>query len=450
MTRLRVIPADQVERARGSAVDPEALTSAASIVADVRDRGLPALREHAERLGDIQPGERLIVEQHELDQALAALDPADRAAIEQMASNVERFARAQRDCLTDLDTEVPAHSSAARAGHWVAPVDRAGCYAPAGRFPLPSSLVMTAVTAKAAGVPEVYVASPKPSPVMLATAAIVGVTGFIAAGGAQAIAALAYGADDIPPTDAVVGPGNKWVTAAKQLIAGHVAIDSLAGPSELIVLADDSADDGSHARLIAADLLAQAEHDTDAVPILVTTSKPLIERIEAELERQLETLPTRATAEAALRNGYTALARDLDEAIRAVHEIAPEHLEVMTADARSVAKRINHYGAVFIGPRSAEVLGDYGLGPNHVLPTGGTARSFAGLSVLTFLRARTWLEVSDPNPAIYTQAAHLARLEHLEAHARAAEARTEAHCNPGCGAGLQACSPEPRSGAIRE
>jgi phosphoribosyl-ATP pyrophosphohydrolase/phosphoribosyl-AMP cyclohydrolase/histidinol dehydrogenase len=219
----------------------------------------------------------------------------------------------------------------------------------------------------------------------------------------------------------VVGPGNRWVTAAKKLIAGDVGIDMLAGPSELVVLADGSADPAT----VAADLLAQAEHDPDALPVLVTPSESLVISVEEELDRQLEDLPTRDVATAALEHGYAVIARDLDSCVRACDALAPEHLQVLTADAHAVADRLDHWGGLFIGAASAEVFGDYGAGPNHTLPTGGVARFKGGLSVYDFLRVRTWLKLEDGEAAdrMAADAAALARLEGLEAHARAAERR---------------------------
>ncbi|HUT78662.1 MAG TPA: histidinol dehydrogenase, partial [Polyangia bacterium] len=303
-----------------------------------------------------------------------------------------------------------------------APVERAGCYAPGGRFPLPSSVLMTAVTARAAGVREVWVASPRPAPATLAAAAVAGVDGLLRVGGAQAVAALAFGAGPAPSCDVIVGPGNRFVTAAKQLVAGRVGIDLLAGPSELVVLADGTADPA----VVAADLLAQAEHDPDAAPVLISTSGPLIDAVEREIASQLESLPTRDTAERAVRgNGFAVLAADLDEGITLCDRIAPEHLEVLCAKASSVAARAVHFGGLFIGAGAAEVLGDYGAGPNHTLPTGGTARFTGGLSVHHFLRVRTWLRVDDPAAArgLVDDAVALARIEGLEAHARSAARR---------------------------
>jgi phosphoribosyl-ATP pyrophosphohydrolase/phosphoribosyl-AMP cyclohydrolase/histidinol dehydrogenase len=255
----------------------------------------------------------------------------------------------------------------------------------------------------------------------LAAAAIAGADGVLAAGGAQAIAALAYGAGPIAPRDVIVGPGNRYVAAAKRLVAGAVAIDMLAGPSELVVFADSSADPAT----VAADLLAQAEHDPHAVPVLVTTDATLVERVERELARCLGDLPTARVARAALAHGGAIVVSSVDDGVAACDALAPEHLHLELRDADAVAPRLAHYGALFIGAGSAEVLGDYGAGPNHVLPTGGTARFSGGLSVYTFLRVRTWLHIADPVAArpIVEDAIWLGRAEGLEAHARAAERR---------------------------
>ncbi len=219
----------------------------------------------------------------------------------------------------------------------------------------------------------------------------------------------------------MVGPGNRWVTAAKKVVAGDVGIDMLAGPSELVILADTTADPG----VVAADLLAQAEHDPEALPVLVTTDPALADAVDTELARQLAELPTRDIAGAALGNGFAVIADSLAEALAVCDRIAPEHLQILTHDAEEVARRAKHYGGLFIGAGSAEVFGDYGIGPNHTLPTGGVARFKGGLSVFDFLRIRTWLRMKDgPDAAAAAQdAAALARLEGLEAHARAAECR---------------------------
>jgi len=393
------------------------MREAARIVEDVRTRGEAALREHALRLGDLGPGDPLVYDRPALAAARDRFDPDDRAVLERAAESIRRFAAAQRECLRDARVAIPG----GHAGHTVAPVERAGCYAPGGRFPLPSSVLMTVVTARAAGVSSVWVASPRPAPATLAAAAIAGADALLAVGGAQAIATFAFGAGTVPRCDLIAGPGNRWVTAAKRIVAGEVGVDMVAGPSELVVLADETAD----AETVAADLLAQAEHDPDAMPILVTTDARLADAVEATLAARLETLATAATASAAVANGGVVLVPSLEAGVDVCNRLAPEHLQVMTHDARSVSRRLKHYGALFVGAGAAEVLGDYGAGPNHVLPTGGAARFTGGLSVFTFRRVRTWMEIDEPSAAepLARDARALARMEGLAGHAAAAERR---------------------------
>jgi len=383
----------------------------------VRERGDAALREYAERLDGMRREQPLIYRRSELDAARERLPSEHRELLERTADRIRRFAEAQRNCLTDLTFAIPGGT----AGHTVLAVEAAGCYAPGGRYPLPSSVLMTVVAARAAGVERVWAASPRPDEIVLAAAAIAGADALLAAGGAHAIAALAYGTETVPACDAVVGPGNRWVTAAKRWVAGDVRIDMLAGPSELLVLADESA----HPAWVAADLLAQAEHDADARVMLVATTDELVERINQELARQIEELATADTARAALAHSFALLARDTDEAIELCDHLAPEHVALHLADATGVAARLRHYGCVFIGASSAEVYGDYGAGPNHTLPTGGTARYASGLSVFDFLRRPTWLRIDDPGATaeLAHDAAALARLERLEGHARSVTIR---------------------------
>jgi phosphoribosyl-ATP pyrophosphohydrolase/phosphoribosyl-AMP cyclohydrolase/histidinol dehydrogenase len=280
---------------------------------------------------------------------------------------------------------------------------------------------MTGITARAAGCAWVVVASPGANPVTLAAAHIAGADEFLCVGGAHAIAAMGYGYAGFERCDVIVGPGNAWVTAAKQLVSGVVGIDMLAGPSELLVLADESAS----VETLAADLLAQAEHDTDAIPMLVTTCAVHAQSIQTELARQLESLPTAETARVALGNGFVIVCDDLDQAIAITDRLAPEHLEIITKDAAKVASRIRNAGAVFIGAGTAEVLGDYGIGPNHTLPTGGTARFQAGLSVMHFLRLRTWIRIDDTNACehVLDDTMRIARMEGLIGHERSARQR---------------------------
>lgn len=342
--------------------------------------------------------------------------------LQRVAGRIRAFAQAQVDSLKPMEMAVPG----GRAGHTIAPVAAAGCYAPGGRYPLPSSVLMTAITARVAGVKAVYVASPRPHPITLGAAHVAGADGLLAIGGAQAIAAMAYGIGGLPPADVIAGPGNRWVTAAKAFVAssGVCAIDMLAGPSECLVLADETADPA----VVAADLLAQAEHDTDALPVLVTTHEPLAQAVDEELQKQLAQLPTAPVAAAAAAKGLAVVAGSLEEAIAVSDRIAPEHLEVMTADAEGVGQRLSNYGALFVGTAAAEVFGDYGAGPNHVLPTSGTARFTGGLSVFTFLRVRTHIVASTgADPAglqqLVQDSAALAELEGLIGHQRSALAR---------------------------
>lgn len=271
---------------------------------------------------------------------------------------------------------------------------------------------MTVVPARVAGVRETWVASPRPAQVTLAAAHVAGADGFLAAGGAQAVAALAFGTLT-PACDLIVGPGNKWVTAAKKYLYGEVGIDGLAGPSEILVIADESADPV----LVAADLLAQAEHDTEAVPWLVSTSSDLVAAVDVELGRQLEDLPTASVASRALDNGFACVVGGLSEAAALSDRLGPEHLALHVAEPESL--QLNSYGSLFAGEGAAETFADYGAGPNHVLPTGGAARFQSGLSVFTYLKTPTWLQLDDPTPLV-EETSLLARLEGLEAHARAA------------------------------
>jgi phosphoribosyl-ATP pyrophosphohydrolase/phosphoribosyl-AMP cyclohydrolase/histidinol dehydrogenase len=415
MSLLRRLALDEIPTERRPAVPEEVVAQAAVIVKDVRDGGESGLREWAERLGDIEPGGLLFLSREEVERRAASLDSPSRAVIQRAAVRIREFAEQQRACLIDLDCAVEG----GRAGHRVVPVQAAGCYAPGGRYPLPSSALMTAVTARAAGVERVWLATPKPTAATLAAAAEAGVDGVLCAGGAQAVAALAYGAGPLKPVDVVAGPGNHWVTAAKKLVAGDVAIDMLAGPSELVVVADEWADPA----WVAADLLAQAEHDTEARPILVALSDKVVSEVERELARQLETLPTAKVAREALRQGFAVVVESLEEAGQASDRVAPEHLQLSVRDPDVALAWFRHFGAVFVGEQSAEVFGDYGAGPNHTLPTGGTARYTAGLSVMTFLRAQTWLSLESISRLVADTAA-FARLEGLEAHARAAEIRS--------------------------
>jgi histidinol dehydrogenase len=416
--KLKIVSPSDVKGMVFDPVDPTARVQAAAILKEVKDDGLAGLTAVALRLGDIKSADdKLFYDKTDLAAAFEALDESARNVLIRAAARIKAFAEAQRSALKEVTIDIPG----GQAGHHVAPVAVAGCYAPGGRYPLPSSVLMTAVTARAAGVPVVWVASPRPAPATLAAAHVAGADGLMVVGGAQAIAAFAYGVGPIPACDVIVGPGNKWVTAAKSLVSGICAIDMLAGPSEVLVIADGTCDPDT----VAADLLAQAEHDTEARPILVCTEASIAHSVNDCMQRRMSVLTTAETARFAVEKGFACVCPDIETAIKVSDIVGPEHLEIITADSVGVSQKCQSYGAVFIGAISAEVLGDYGAGPNHVLPTSGTARYTGGLSVFTFLRIRTWMNITNSDEAqdLIKDCVQLARIEGLEGHAQAAECR---------------------------
>mmetsp|Transcript_27523 Transcript_27523/g.40644 ORF Transcript_27523/g.40644 Transcript_27523/m.40644 type:complete len:507 (+) Transcript_27523:151-1671(+) len=441
---LTPITADQVKLEIKDPVDPTALIQAKAIVKELTsdDSGdgdgkyaggginPSALMMVAKKLGDIPKEDSYnsyIVTKGECKAAFEKLNETERKSLENIYARVKTFADAQRKSVTDMEIDIPG----GKAGHTVSPCSAAGCYAPGGRYPLPSSVIMTAVTAKAAGCSTVVLASPHPAPITLAAAYIAGADLFLRVGGAQAIATMAYGIEKdndhgpaIPRCDTIVGPGNKWVTAAKSIVQGYCGIDMLAGPSEVLVICDDTA----NAEVVAADLIAQAEHDVVARAILLTDSQTTLEAIEVAVGDQLACLPepNKSTATEAFKLSFAVLCKDIPECITISDDIAPEHLEIQTRDAMEVGKKCSNYGGLFVGEHAAEVLGDYGAGPNHTLPTGGTGRYTGGLSVFNFLRIRTWMRIDDQKASqeMVDDSIIMARLEGLEGHARAAEARS--------------------------
>jgi histidinol dehydrogenase len=338
---------------------------------------------------------------------------------------VRRYHEKQREGLLGFEYE----ENGIRLGSRSQPVERAGVYVPGGKARYPSSVLMAAIPAAVAGVKEIIVACPDTCPEVRAACHLAGVHALLDAGGAQAIAALAYGTESVPRVDKIVGPGNIYVAAAKRLVFGEVSIDSIAGPSEILVVADDTA----NAAVVAADLLSQAEHDEAAYPLLVTTSAALVEDVRAELGRQLVTQPRRVIAEPSRRNTGVALVVSSVARLTAIaNALAAEHVAVQTRDARSVAAAIRAAGAIFIGSSTPEAAGDYVAGPSHVLPTGGAARHASPLGVYDFISRTSIIEYTEQ--ALAGQAAAIAafaRTEGLEAHARAVEVRSEVRSGAG-------------------
>jgi len=417
MTLLRTATPDEVRAKAACAVDRSTLLDAQTMLDAIERDGDPAVLEFARRFDSLQPGEPVLWSSEELCHARSRLADDQRRLLERIAERIRVFAQGQRRALADLELPIPGGA----AGHRFTPVRAAGCYAPGGRYPLPSSVLMTVIPARVAGVHSVIVASPRPGRLTLAAAAIAGADAVLSLGGVQAIGAMAFGRLGAPVCDVIVGPGNRWVTAAKQCVSSRVGIDMLAGPSELVVFADDSASP----EVVASDLIAQAEHDPDASVSLVTTSPALHPEVEFSLARRLERLPTSNVARSALANGVVCIVRSDDEGVEVCNRLAPEHLEIIHRRAIDLAPRLDRCGAIFIGSGAAEVIGDYGAGPNHTLPTGGTSGHRAGLSVLNFLKATTWIRIDDAAGArpLYLDAAACARLESLEGHARSAESR---------------------------
>jgi sulfopropanediol 3-dehydrogenase len=392
------------------------------ILDDVRDRGDDALRDWSEQFDKGAPPQ-WTVPQQVLESAWNSLPQPDRDALDHAIRNIRAFAEAQKLTLQAMEMEI---EPGVVIGQRVVPIERVACYVPGGRYPLPSTVLMTVIPALAAGVQHVVVLTPPqqnswPDKHILAAAYRAGATAVHPVGGVQAIGAAAYGTASIAAVDMIVGPGNAWVTEAKRQVYGIVGIDALAGPSEVMVLCDASA----HLQTVAADLLAQAEHDPDAEAIAVTDDRAFAEQLAAEVDRQLALLPTREIAgQAILHHGRIIVVADRAAMVALANERAPEHLEIVTSDAAELAKQCTSFGGLFIGHDAAEVLGDYCAGPSHVLPTGRAGRYTGGLSALTFLKVLSTQQAqTGAAKALAQTAAHLARLEGLEAHARAAELR---------------------------
>ncbi len=405
-----------------SAQDEGVERATTEILAAVRTRGDAALLELTARFDRWTPASAaaLVVPLEEAHAALRALPAAEREALEFAAARIRVFHERQRQESWRVDG-----GDGTVLGQLVTPLDRAGLYVPGGKAAYPSSVLMSAVAAKVAGVRELVMVTPTPegllSGAVLAAAALAGVDRIVRVGGAQAIAALAFGTATVPAVDKIVGPGNAYVAAAKRRVFGRVGIDMVAGPSEVLVIADASA----HADWVAMDLFSQAEHDEIAQAILISPDAGLIERVAESMRRQLATLPRHRIIEASLAaRGALIHVRDLDEACELANRIAPEHLELAVADPERLLAKIRHAGAIFLGHHASESLGDYCAGPNHVLPTSRTARFSSPLGVYDFQKRSSVIGVS-PAAALSLGkvAATLARAEGLEAHARSAEWR---------------------------
>jgi histidinol dehydrogenase len=382
------------------------------ILEAIRRDGDDALVSYARELDGLG-NQSLRVKREDLEKAAAAMSTDVKKAVQAAVANIRQFAEAQ------LPKERFEEFSPGRKLGWIVrPLDAVGCYVPSGRYPLPSTLLMTAVLAQTAGVQRICVTSPRPSLEILGCAHMLGIREVYRVGGAQAIAAMAFGTASIKRVDRIVGPGNAYVASAKKLLAGDVGIDFVAGPTEILILAKEG-----DAKLIAADMLAQAEHDVTASAMLYTTSESLAQAVSAEIERQLETLPTASVARESIdKSSAIAIFPNMDLAVAAANMQAPEHLSLHHPE---LLKKITNAGTVFLGAQTPESAGDYASGPSHVLPTNGAARLRGGLSAADFVKIIAVQELSVEALAVLAPTiTTLARAEGLEAHARAVEVRS--------------------------
>ncbi|MBK1716058.1 histidinol dehydrogenase [Thiocystis violacea] len=408
-----------------SVSDDRVQQTVAEIIREIRSRGDAALLDYTARFDRWTPTSATDLElpRARLEQAWHTIPAVQREALELAAARIRAYAEHQT-----LQSWSYREPDGTLLGQQVTPLDRAGLYVPGGKAAYPSSVLMNAIPAKVAGVPELIMVVPTPdgelNELVLAAAHVAGVDRAFAVGGAQAVAALAYGTDTIPGVDKIVGPGNIYVATAKRTVYGQVGIDMIAGPSEILVICDGETDPD----WIAMDLFSQAEHDEDAQSILVSWDAGFLERVAASIDRLLPSMERQTIIAAALKvRGALILARDLDDAIAVANAIAPEHLELSVADPEAIVGRIRHAGAIFMGRYTAEALGDYCAGPNHVLPTSRTARFSSPLGVYDFQKRSSLIMASRAGSAELSKVASiLARGEGLTAHARSAEYRGEA------------------------
>ena len=404
--------------------DPELESVVRDIIADVRVRGDAALLEYTGRFDryPVADAAALEIPLDDCHQAVSRVDADQRAALELAADRVRAYAQHQK-----LESWSYTEADGTLLGQQVTPMDRVGLYVPGGKAAYPSSVLMNAIPARVAGVAELVMVVPTPdgerNQMVLAAASIAGVDRVFSVGGAQAVAALAYGTETVPAVDKIVGPGNAYVATAKRMVFGKVGIDMIAGPSEILVICDGNTDPD----WIAIDLFSQAEHDEDAQSILVSPDADFLDRVEASIQRLLPEMPRTDIIRAALQGqGALIRVRDMDEAIALANDMAPEHLELSVEDPQMMAARIRHAGAIFMGRYTAEVLGDYCAGPNHVLPTSRTARFSSPLGVYDFQKRSSLIQCSAQGASTLGKtAAILAHGEGLTAHARSAEVRIQ-------------------------
>ena len=408
---------DELDKNFFSKIEFESISSVNDIINAVRKDGDNAVRKYAKKFGDGDLSVFKLTED-EIKEAIKQVDEKTIETIKFAVKNVKEFAKAQLSSLKELEVEVNGNI----LGHKIIPIESVGCYIPGGNYPLPSSAIMTVVPAKVAGVKRVVAMSPKIQPVTVAAAYYAGADEIYRIGGVQAIAAMAYGTESIQKVNKIVGPGNKFVTSAKKQVYGECGIDFLAGPSEVLIIADETA----KPEFVAADILAQCEHDKDARAFLICFSNEFAQKVDEKAKEYLKNLQTREIAEQSYNKSYAVVVRYLDEAVALSNKKAPEHLELCLENAENLINKFNNYGSLFIGNYSAEVFGDYVSGTNHTLPTNQVAKYSGGLSVFDYVKIQTYQiirEKSIKETAI--NASYLAEKEGLFAHKLAADVRLQ-------------------------
>ena len=408
---------DELDKNFFSKIEFESISSVNDIINAVRKDGDNAVRKYAKKFGDGDLSAFKLTED-EIKEAIKQVDEKTIETIKFAVKNVNEFAKAQLSSLKELEAEVNGNI----LGHKIIPIESVGCYIPGGNYPLPSSAIMTVVPAKVAGVKRVVAMSPKIQPVTVAAAYYAGADEIYRIGGVQAIAAMAYGTESIQKVNKIVGPGNKFVTSAKKQVYGTCGIDFLAGPSEVLIIADETA----KPEFVAADILAQCEHDKDARAFLICFSKEFAQKVDEKAKEYLKNLPTKEIAEQSYNKSFAVVVRYLDEAVALSNKKAPEHLELCLENAENLINKFNNYGSLFIGNYSAEVFGDYVSGTNHTLPTNQVAKYSGGLSVFDYIKIQTYQIIREKAiKETAMNASYLAEKEGLFAHKLAADVRIE-------------------------
>lgn len=420
VNNMKIINISELEESFFKYKEFAGIESVSEIISTVKRNGDRSVLEYSEKFGD-GSFDNILLAENEIDEAMSLVPDDIINSLKYSISNVKKFAEAQFSMLKNLDVEIEG----IKLGHKVIPLKSVGAYVPGGNYPLPSSVIMSTVPAKVAGVEEVIVCSPRIQPVTIAACRLTGVDKIYRIGGVQAIASMAYGTESITKVDKIVGPGNKYVTAAKKEVYGVCGIDFLAGPSEVMIIADENA----APEFIAADMLAQMEHDIEASAYLITTSKKIAQSVSNKVDELLKSLETSNIASKSINNSLIIIIDNIEQAVEIANKLAPEHLEVCISNVEQLVDKLKNYGSLFIGNYSAEVFGDYCSGTNHILPTNGIARYTGGLSVFDFVKIQTYQEVSKESAKskLGHVSSKIAATEGLLAHKLSADLRLESN-----------------------